>query len=254
MRLTSTSNPLVKLTRSLHTRAARKETGLCLLEGETLVREALSSGLKLRYIFATEIIEDLQIGSETVFHQVTEDLLGYMSTTSSYPAILAIAEPAIVTAPLQSHLAIYLEAIQDPGNLGAIIRTALAAGVDTIFLSEASVDVYNPKVLRASMGAVFRAYVQHRSLAELQYQRVLGTSSHQLNSRVQNYQDLHLSSDESVLLLLGNEGQGLSSEALSLATDLIQIPMDNGFESLNVLAAASVILFSLRDFIRGATR
>ncbi len=244
--ITSTSNQLVKFVRTLHDKQTRRETGLCLLEGETLIHDAYDAGVEIKQIFTAQphLFENLPV---TEIYQVSGKLLEYMTTTTSAPMAIAIAKPQPIDRPIETNFAIYLESIQDPGNLGSIIRSAFAAGVDTVYLSEGSVDIYNSKVIRASAGAVFRGIIEIKSLESLKpkFNRVIATSS--VKAGAKDYCQLKLKDSDKVLLLMGSEGKGLTDASIAAATDLVQIPMATGIESLNVLAATSILLFKIRE-------
>jgi len=247
--ITSTSNQLVKFARTLHDKQTRRETGLCLLEGETLIREAYEAGVQIKQIFTSkpEAFEELM---PTEIYQASSKLLEYMATTSSAPQAIAIAKPQPIDAPTEINFAIYLEGIQDPGNLGSIIRTAAAAGVDKIYLSENSIEIYNPKVIRASAATVFRTTIETTSLSKIKskFTRLLATSS--VKSGARDYNILTVKQPDKVLLMMGSEGNGLSVASIEAATDLIEIPMAAGIESLNVLAATSILLFKIKDLMK----
>ena len=154
---------------------------------------------------------------------------------------------ALKKPPIPANLTVVLSTIQDPGNLGTMIRAAAAAGVDGLWVSKDSVDLDNPKVLRASAGQWFRLPMGvSDNLAELiaSYQRqgvqVVSTTSHTKIS----YWDADLRSP--TLILLGNEGAGLSQDLAALADLQIKIPMVPAVESLNVATAAALILFEVR--------
>ncbi len=242
--ITSTSNQLVKFARTLHDKRNRQETGLCLLEGETLIRDAYDAGVQIKQIFTTKPEAFTELMPAEIY-QVGGKLLEYMATTNSAPQAIAIAKPQPIDSPSEINFAIYLEAIQDPGNLGSIIRTAFAAGADIVYLSEGSADIYNPKVIRASAGAVFRGIIEVAELSKLKFNRVIATSS--VKSGAKDYTKLKINPTDKVLLLMGSEGNGLSDTSIQAATDLVQIPMATGIESLNVLAATSVLLFKIKE-------
>ncbi len=244
--ISSTSNQLVKFVRTLHDKRTRQETKLCLLEGETLIHDAYDAGVEIKQIFTTQPQLFQTLPAQEIY-QVSSKLLEYMATTASAPQAIAVAKPQPIDQPIKLDFAIYLEAIQDPGNLGSIIRTAFAAGVDKIYLSEGSVDIYNPKVIRASAGAVFRGVIEPIELEQLRtkFNRVIATSS--IKSGAKDYTKLKLKETDKVLLLMGSEGNGLSEASMQAATDLVQIPMASGIESLNVLAATSILLFKIKE-------
>jgi RNA methyltransferase, TrmH family len=253
--LTSTQNPLIKQIRKLHSTKARREAGLCLLEGTNLVREALAVKYPLATLCCTEqwqthhpqLWSIVQATCDRI-ESVSDEVMRSIATTVTPDGVVAIAPRlAIPTPPIPAQLTIVLDTLQDPGNLGTMIRTAVAAGADGLWLSQDSVDLDNPKVLRASAGQWFRlAMGVSANLAELvtSYQqhgvRVIATTSHTDTS----YWDVDLRSP--TLMLLGNEGAGLSAELAALADVRVKIPMASGVESLNVATAAALMLYEVR--------
>ena len=137
-----------------------------------------------------------------------------------------------------------LDRIQDPGNLGTIIRTADAFGVDGILISEGSVDGYNPKVVRATMGSIFRVNILHikKSLNILEELKNRGIKIYSTSLQGKNYiQEINFKIPS--LLIIGNESKGVSDELLNMAHSLIKIPMVGKAESLNAAVASSIIMY-----------
>jgi RNA methyltransferase, TrmH family len=253
--LTSTQNPLVKHIRKLHSAKERRETGLFLLEGTHLIQEAIAVKYPLMTLCCTEQWQKHHPELWSIAHEtcdrvesVSEEVIRAIATTVTPDGVVAIAPRlAIPTPPIPANLTIVLSTIQDPGNLGTLIRTAAAAGADGLWTSQDSVDLDNPKVLRASAGQWFRlAMGVSANLAELitTYKqrgvRVIATTSHTDTS----YWDIDLRSP--TLILLGNEGAGLSAELAALADVRVKIPMAQGVESLNVATAAALMLYEVR--------
>lgn len=251
--LTSTQNPLVKQIRKLHRSKERKEKQLFLLEGTHLIEEACQVNYPLETICCTpewqekhqklwEIASSRAQRSEIVASQVLEAI----ATTVNPDGIVATASRKILTNTNSSpsKLGLALETIQDPGNLGTIIRTATAAGVDHLYLSKDSVDIDHPKVLRASAGALFRLCITEPPDLKTEIMRskeqniqVVAT----LSQGEKNYWELDFRSP--TLILLGNEGAGLSDDLINLADEKVKIPLNQGIESLNVAIAAAIILY-----------
>ncbi len=253
--LTSTQNPLIKQIKKLHSPKERRETQLFLLEGTHLIQEACAVGYPLQTVCCTPTWEArypelCSIVAESCdrLELVSDEALKSIATTVNPDGIVATATRlAYVKPPIPANLTIVLATIQDPGNLGTIIRTAAAAGVDGLWVSQDSVDLDNPKVLRASAGQWFRlAMGVSDDLATLvaSYQqqgvRVVATTSDAETS----YWDVDLRSP--TLILLGNEGAGLSQDLLALADLQVKIPMSATVESLNVATSAALILYEAR--------
>jgi RNA methyltransferase, TrmH family len=253
--LTSTQNPLIKQIKKLHNPKERRETQLFLLEGTHLIQEACAVNYPLETVCCTPTWQERHpelwsIVSDSCdrLELVGDEVIKSIATTVNPDGIVATAPRlAFAKPPLRANLTLVLATIQDPGNLGTIIRTAAAAGVDGLWVSHDSVDLDNPKVLRASAGQWFRlAMGVSDNLAELveSYQqqgvRVISTTSHTETS----YWDVDLRSP--TLILLGNEGAGLSPDLAALADRQVKIPMSETVESLNVGTAAALMLYEVR--------
>jgi RNA methyltransferase, TrmH family len=253
--LTSSQNPLIKQIKKLQSPKQRRETQLFLLEGTHLVCEACSVNYPLMTVCCTprwqeqhpELWSVLVANCERL-ELVSDEAIKSIATTVNPDGIVATAPRlAIAKPPIPANLTIALSTIQDPGNLGTIIRTAAAVGVDGLWVSQDSVDLDNPKVLRASAGQWFRlAMGVSENLNELiaSYQQqgvqVISTTSHTETS----YWDVDLRSP--TLILLGNEGAGLNPDLAALADLQVKIPMSATVESLNVATAAALILYEVR--------
>lgn len=254
--LTSIQNPLVKQARKLHRAKERQKQDLLLLEGTNLVEAAFKVDYKLDIIFYTDRWREnhpslsLEIADKGLELQlVSAEVLNAIATTVNPDGVVAIAPRQTKQEPIvaQTHLGIALERLQDPGNLGTIIRSAVATGVDSLWLGTDSVDINNPKVLRASVGEWFGLPIAtQQNLAEV-------VAQHQLNGvkvvattsqTEKNYWDIDFTRPS--LILLGNEGAGLSDELIALADEKVKIPLMNSVESLNVAIATSLLLYEVK--------
>ncbi len=251
--LTSIKNPLIKQVRKLHRAKERQKQNLLLLEGTNLVSAAFQVDYKLDIIFHTDRwyanhqplcrkIADKGLKLQLVSLEV----LNAIATTVNPDGVVAIApRRAKLDRDLaQTRLSVAVERLQDPGNLGTIIRSAVATGVDSLWLSCDSVDIHNPKVLRASVGEWFRLpIITNQNLTELilQHQQqgiqVVATTS----KATKNYWDVDFTRPS--LILLGNEGAGLSEDLIALADEQVTIPLNNDVESLNVAVATALLLY-----------
>lgn len=253
MVLTSLKNPWLKQFRRLHQAKYRRSQGQFLIEGTHLIQEAIAAGYPLLGACATP---DWQQSHPELWQAVagladrqelvTPEAMGAMATTVTPDGVVAIAArpPAAPLSKTVPNLGIAVETLQDPGNLGTLIRTAAAVGSDGIWLSAGSIDPFHPKVLRASAGQWFRVPQQVTAdwLATVTGWRAAGAQV--LATAAEGdiaYWELDLR--QPTVLMLGNEGNGLSEAALAAASDVVAIPMAAGVESLNVGVAAAVILF-----------
>ena len=251
--ITSLQNPLVKQIRKLHAAKERREQQLFLLEGTHLLEEACAMNYPLATLCCTQ---DWQLRHQQLWEEasnqaeraelVSPEVLKAIATTVQPDGVVATAkrDAGRGISPVPSGLTVALETMQDPGNLGTIIRTAAAAGADGLWLSEDSVDLDNPKVLRASAGQWFRlpmAVSSDLTAVVRECQQHLTQVVATVPSAELTYWEVDLR--RPTLILLGNEGGGLSAELEALADLLVRIPVSPGVESLNVAIAAALILY-----------
>ncbi len=256
MLLTSLQNPFVKGLRKLHRPRDRHQQQQFLLEGTHLLEEALSAQWPLvalchtidwrsRYpalwMQATARVQRTEV--------VSDEVLRAIATTVHPDGVVAVAKRQ---APCQAvshaiNLGIALDALQDPGNLGAIIRTAAAVGVDGLWLTDNSVDLDHPKVLRSSAGQWFRLPMTttcdlQADIDQFQAQGIQVVAT--LPTAHQSYWDLDLT--HPLVILMGNEGAGLSPDLAKRADIQLRIPLAAEVESLNVAIAAALILYEVK--------
>ncbi|MEP0868454.1 RNA methyltransferase [Trichocoleus desertorum AS-A10] len=251
--LTSLQNPLVKQLRKLHRARDRREQQLFLLEGTHLLEEACAVNYPLATLCCTP---EWQANHEQLWQQVSQIAQRVeLVSPEVLKAIATTVEPdgVIVTAPRNpeqtqlseiTSLGLVLETIQDPGNLGTMIRATAAAGAEGLWLSADSVDLDHPKVLRASAGQWFRLPMAVSAdlktvIADYQAQGMQIVAT--LPDAALTYWEADLR--QPTLILLGNEGAGLSKEVAALADQRVKIPLYPGVESLNVAIAAALMLY-----------
>jgi TrmH family RNA methyltransferase len=250
--ITSNANALLKKVRGLHERGDREKTGLFLLEGKKLLHEALSKDLKIEDVIVSQsyfqkglslsLTDDIE-----AINLVDDNLFKPLCTTTTPSGIIAVAQ--IPSKPLpdkaaKSALFVIGVAIQDPGNLGTLIRTAYAANAHAILLTKGTVDPYNPKVVRSAMGALFDMPVAK----ELSFNQAIDLCK-KANCRVvaldanaaKPYWDIDLAGP--VAIAVGNEGSGFTESDLALVDEVVSIPMNPSAESLNAAMAAGIVLF-----------
>lgn len=250
--IASSANPLLKTVRSLHDKKGRRENGLFLLEGSKLLQEAVSSGLEIKdVIVSSTFLKNGMPGmpqldrSEIV---VVEDLLfSQLATTETPQGILATArmrkhELGEVLSQKDTFIVV-ADAVQDPGNLGTIMRAGLAFGATAIVLIKGTVDPYSPKVVRSAMGALFALPV----IVDVTFDQVTEQlNAHGITSLAMDQNaDENLwcaSFPEKIALFLGNEGNGLADEDMKKADRTLAIPISKRSESLNVAIAAGIAL------------
>ncbi|MCL2931433.1 MAG: RNA methyltransferase [Trichodesmium sp. MAG_R03] len=252
--LTSLQNPLVKQIRQIHQSKGRREQQLFLVEGTHLLEEACKRNYPLitvcctpewqeKHKFLCELISQKAQRIELVSARIIQSL----ATTVNPDGIVAIAPQQQTNFMKITTLGVALDKIQDPGNLGTIIRTAVATNIDGLFVSRDSVDLYHPKVVRASAGEWFNL---QKAISEDLKDKVLQLQSKGLQvlatvpSSTINYWEIDLR--KPTLIVVGNEGSGVSTDLINLADYSVKIPLSNGVESLNVAISTAIILYEVQ--------
>lgn len=246
--LTSLKNPRVTAWRSLKEKKGRDEQNAFLVEGVRMVREALSSSFPVLAILLREGFQpDFALPESAAVYLLPENVFRSVCDTKTPQGIAAVLERRTREALGPRLLA--LDCVQDPGNVGTMIRSADAAGFDGVILGPDCADLFSPKVLRSTMGSIFRlGFSFPASLAESLYQyRNSGYSviSSQLDG--DSFYDRKNVSD-SLILIIGNEGNGISDAVKSCATHHLRLPMRGGAESLNAAVAAGIMMYDLTRY------
>ena len=215
----------------------RDELGLFIVSTDHLVKEALKRDLVVE-IFLLEHSEN-DYGNVTY---VTESVMRKLTNLKTLPNVVAI-----VKKPLERKMngnVIMLDRIQDPGNVGTIIRSAVAFNVDTIIVGDNTVDIYNEKVLRASEGMIFNINIIQNNLIDSIID--LKKDSYDIiGTKVDNGSNIRKLESNKFALLVGNEGNGVNKELLELCDSFAYIKMNKNCESLNVGVATSIIIYEL---------
>ncbi|MGG5254835.1 TrmH family RNA methyltransferase [Neobacillus sp. SM06] len=245
----SSKNPQVKQWKKLLTKKERDKTGTFLIEGFHLVEEALKQHDFVLELIVSETVElppRLDYGTASITF-VTEEISKQLSDTEAPQGIYAVCRQMEQASSLQdARSLLLLDAVQDPGNLGTIIRTADAAGMEAVVVGKGSVDLYNPKVLRSAQGSHFHLPIISGDLTEwiprLKEKKipVYGTAL----EKATVYTEIKPVSQ--FALIVGNEGNGVSEEILSQTDANLYIPIYGKSESLNVAVAAGILLYYLK--------
>ena len=243
--ITSRKNAIIQRLRTLAADAAfRREQGEYLCDGHKLLAEALDKGAELRCVLWKERPGETALPAAARQYTAPAELFDYVSPMKNSPGPLFTLAIPEEPEPVFTR-AILLENVQDPGNVGTVIRTAAAMGVDTVILCDACADVYSPKTARATMGAIFRERIVHcsadevRSLVDRNGLKLYGAA---LSERAADIRTLRLSNS---VVAVGSEGRGLSAELLCQCDGELIIPMSPGSESLNAAVAASIVLWEM---------
>lgn len=255
--ITSTQNSRVKAVLTLRQKAReRKKQGLFIVEGPRMYAELAPEDCVETYVsddylrFHEKETEELLEGRP--FEEVSGDVLRAMSDTQNPQGILAIARQKTWTLgdvlgekmPGKIPLLVILETLQDPGNLGTILRAGEGAGITGVVMNEETVDIYNPKVIRSTMGSIFRVpfYITkdlHGTIREIRERGVRLYAAHLRGKKAYEAMDYREASG----FLIGNEAAGLTDETADLADEYVKIPMAGRVESLNAAIAVSVLIY-----------
>ncbi len=240
--ITSKANSVVKNAKKLHQKKYRKSAYL--IEGWHLFEEAVQAGVTIEKIFALESYRDqLAAFPQTVW--VSEEILLDLADTQTPQGIVAVIQKEEVGLPdFRQGKYLFLEDVQDPGNVGTMIRTADAAGFTGVIVSDKSADIYSLKTLRSMQGSHFHLPIYRMPVAtfvEEAKKRNLPILATTLSRDSKDYREL--SSLENFVLVMGNEGQGISSVMAESADQLVHIGMKGRAESLNVAVAAGILMF-----------
>ncbi len=251
--ISSASNSLLKKVRSLQQRSGREQHGLFLLEGPKLLVEAQSKGIIIQDVIVSSSYlnsgfsanENPHLGQITV---VDDKIFRDLITTSTPCGIVSVGKISTHTfadcLKGKTTLIAVAESVQDPGNLGTMIRAALAFGATGLIATAGSVDAFNPKVVRSAMGALFKLPV----IVGMRLEDVVKRLKEE-NIKVIALEPAvekpfwQLDLNQPLAFLFGNEGNGLSNQAAELADELVTIPMAGETESLNVAVSSAVVLF-----------
>lgn len=242
----SLQNEQIKNFAKLKEKKYRDESGLFIVEGDHLVRMAIEANCLETLLVAEEDIDNyLDIVDEEKTIIVTESIINKLSFTKTPQNIIAIARQNVFDKK-DCKKVVVLDTLQDPGNVGTIIRSALAFNYDKIYVSESTVDIYNEKVIRASQGAIFKINIVKKELRDIY--RNLDNNNFQIivTSLTNNSIYLEeLKKEEKFAIVLGNEGNGVSEVSLKNASNVVKIKMSDEIDSLNVAVAGSIVMYNL---------
>ena len=252
----SNQNKIIKEVNALKAKKERDKTGLFILEGKRLVEE-IPNSWEIKYLLKAESYSE-DINFENVYtvedslfenvYTVKDSLFEKISETVNPQGILAVChikEFDVTNVDYSnSPFFVVLENVTDPGNMGTLIRTADAAGADGIFLSKGCVDIYNPKVIRATMGSIFHLPI-YRNLnlidlmEDFKNNNVKTLAAHLKGTSTPYKVDM----TTACAVIIGNEANGLSDEISEMASDLVKIPMPGKAESMNAGIAGGILIY-----------
>ena len=246
----SHQNAMVKNYQKLQTSKGRKKDEAYMIEGEHLVEEAIQSNIQIQRLVVSE--EQVQLYESWIQKYptmiVSKEVFEKLSMTQTNQGILAIVpleKKPLVEVPKGRYLIV--DAVQDPGNLGTIIRTADAAGFDAVVLGEGCVDLYNDKVVRSMQGSQFHVAIYHENLMDVYGKLKENDIPIAVTALHRDAKDFKwLTGRESIAIVVGNEGNGIRDELIDSADCIIQIPMFGQAESLNVAIASGILMYQTR--------
>lgn len=255
----SSNNSLIREIQMLKTKKQRDKKKKFFIEGLRFVEEALNSRTKIKDVIISEkfnettssdLIIDRILKENYNINMVSDKIFKEISDTENPQGIMAILEynhknlDNIISE--ENNFIVILDCVQDPGNMGTIIRTADAAGVTGIVISKGSVDPYNPKVLRSTMGSIFNVPVavvedleQALEILQIKKIKIFGAAL----EGTKNYFDINF--EDNVAIAIGNEANGLSDSVKAIADELLKIPMIGNTESLNASVAAALLMYEV---------
>lgn len=245
-KLTSRKNEYIRHVRALASDGAyRREAGQYLCDGIKTLREALSFGAEIRSVLWKGSAEEMEGLSGAGQYIAAPELFDYASPMKNSPGPLFAVEILKGDKEREIRNAMVLENVQDPGNVGTVIRTANAFGIDAVILTGDCADLYNPKTVRATMGAIFRQRVVQTELSKLK--SLLKENGLPLYGAALSEKSVDVRSVDikRAAVAVGSEGRGLSTELLDICDGRIIIPMRPDSESLNAAVAASVLMWEM---------
>lgn len=255
IKITSPSNQIIKEIKGLYRKKSRWENKLFLMEGIKIINEAMASDIPIKYLLFSEKFLATKEGRSFLERSkeikglvsLSDRIFNGLSDTDNPQGIMAVASfkerDMMEIYDLNKSFLLFLDEIQDPGNMGTIIRSGDAFNIDGIILAKGCVDPYNPKVIRATMGSIFRLplYFCENAIDFLQDAKRQGIKIIVTSLKGKNVNKRDFSHDS--LLVIGNESKGVSQGIVSLADNRVKIPMLGQAESLNAGVAASILMY-----------
>lgn len=265
--ITSRNNQFVKWASSLSEKKSRKESGYFLAEGVKLTKEALEAGLPVDYLIVSENRKDAVISSignfassekykKTKFVTVSEGVFEKISTEKAPQGVISVIKHLDFFRDMDiiykeefflepEEKAIFLFSLRDPSNLGAVIRSSVAFGIDHIILSDDCADIYSPKTVRSAMGSLYRVKVTTvkdvKSFIKAAQQNSRRVFAAELSERAVSLHDVGLIGSD--IVMIGNEGHGIDTEISALCDGSVYIPISKKTESLNASVAAAIFMW-----------
>ncbi|MFV0396253.1 MAG: TrmH family RNA methyltransferase [Coprobacillaceae bacterium] len=238
--ITSVNNATIKELVKLKQKKYRDETGYYLVEGVHLVEEAINAKQAIILISTKEIKSDLEV------LVVSEEVMKKIAFTKQPQSVMAKCKIVKKQMLIETNRYLLLDSLQDPGNVGTLIRTALAFGIKQVILSPTCVDIYNDKVLRSMQGANFYISCIYQKLEEV-IPVLQNNNVYVVGSALENGTAIEtIIPNQKMAYIVGNEGNGMRKEIMSICDHLAYIPISN-IESLNVAVAGSIMMYYFKE-------
>lgn len=249
----SKNNSLIKEIKKLKEKKYREEKNCFIIEGLRFTEEAINSTFTMEYMFFSEDFlereEGIQllnkVNKETKIYKVTREIFKTLCSTETPQGVLAVIKNKAIKVEENHGFYVLVDKVQDPGNLGTIIRTAHASGALGVILTRGTVDLYNEKTLRSTMGSIFKVPIikdNNFDFTKNLKARGFKLISSSLDTET-NFYSLNLK--ENVIIAIGNEGNGISKEVYELTDLKAKLPMPGESESLNVAVAAGIMIYEI---------
>ncbi len=250
--ITSKDNKNLKLIRGLEKKSIRDKNNKYTAEGKRLVDEAIRYAMP--HIFCVvmskefsekneEMVKTLDKSEKNVYI-VTESIFSKLSFTENSQGVLAVIEMPKPRVYDNADFILVLDGVSEPGNMGTIIRTAEAAGIDAIYTTAGSVDIYNPKTVRSTMGSIFRMNII-QGVSKQEIINLKKEGYYIAATALSNSEEIKsFKKPEKLAIIIGSEAHGVSEELLDISDKRIRIPMQGKVESLNAAVAAGIVMYS----------
>ena len=250
--ITSKDNNLIKEIKKLKEKKYRNEKGLFIIEGFRFLEEALKSSFHIEQILISETGLDKfneynlnnLIKSHSKIYLIPDNIFKNIASTDNPQGVIGVAKIKVLEYNFNfNDTYVLVDKVQDPGNLGTIIRTAHAAASAGVIITKGTVDVYNEKTLRSTMGSIFNIPIIEDK--DLSFVKELMSKGYKLvcSSLDTEYNFYDINFNEKIIISVGNEGNGVSKEVYDISDIKVKIPMPGGAESLNAAVAASIMIY-----------
>ena len=250
VKITSTSNERIKFLKTLKSKKGRSESGTYLIEGKRAVIDALNHNVKFKCLILEDGV-DFNISAECDILTVPRHIIEALSETSSPEGIIAEAIIPDLTFDINkiSGLTVFLDRLQDAGNVGTIIRTCDALGATAVVLSKECCELFNPKTIRATMGSIFniKVMIASDSIETLNQIKSKGYTVYSAALKGEDFNELKDINSKTSCIVIGNEGNGICDEILANSDKIVTLKMRGGAESLNASIAAGILIYNFMN-------